>query len=318
VRYVKHVCASRGLHCLPSRRSLVLAGALVAAAPAAADVIHLKTGRSIEGASSPGAKKGTIEVRKADGVVVVLLEADIVRIEKKEDPASELERRLRAVPPDEVEPLLDLLGWAREKSLHREAKGIARRIIDIDPNDEAARKELGYVVYENKWILESELRKRKGLVRFRDEWMEAAEKERRLLREAAKEVEDLFELVESENPYIQSYAVQRILARREPALRETFRSRLRDPREAVRMVALGGLANLPVAGEGDAEARKIAADVQRVFLEDSSEGVLQVARVTLRKFYPRESYRLARDAASAAATPRERGRAAEIVRLLQP
>jgi hypothetical protein len=297
---------------------LILAGLHVSSGPVAADVVHLKTGRSIEGSTAPGAKKGTLEVRKADGSVVVVSDADIVRIEKKEDPASELERRLKALPPGEVEPLLDQLAWAREKSLHREARGIARQILEIDPNQEAARKELGYVVYENKWILESELKKKKGLVRFRDEWMEMAEKERRLLQEAVKEVEDLFGLVESENPYIQAYAIQRILARREPALREAFRSRLRDTGEAVRMVALGGLANLPVSGEANEETRKIALEIQRVFLEDASEAVLQVARVALRKFHPRESYRIAKEAASAAATEEQRRRAGEIVRLLHP
>lgn len=299
-------------------RLLIFAGLYLAARPAAADVVHLKTGRSIEGTTSPGAKKGTLEVRKADGSVVVVSEADVVRVEKKENPASEIERRLKALPPGEIEPLLDLLAWAREKSLHREAKGIARRVLEIDPNHEAARKELGYVVYENKWILESELKKKKGLVRFRDEWMETAERDRRLLQEAVKEVEDLFGLVESENPYIQTYAIQKILARREPALREAFRSRLRDPREAVRMVALGGLANLPVTGEGNEETRRIAVEIQRAFLEDASEGVLQVARVTLRKFHPRESYRLAREAASTAASEEERRRAGEILRLLHP
>ena len=281
-------------------------------------MIHLKTGRSIEGASAPGAKPGTIEVRKADGVVVVLNEADIVRIEKKENPSRELERRLKALPPGEIEPLLELMAWSREKSLHKETRGIARRILEIDPHHEVARKELGYVVYENKWMLESELRKKKGLVRFRDEWMETSERDRRLLEEALKEVEDLFGLVASENRYIQAYAIQKILARREPALREAFRSRLRDAREAVRMVAMGGLANLAVTGDGDAEGRKIAAEIQQVFLEDSSEGVLQVARVTLRKFHPRESYRLAREAAAAATSEEHRRRAEEIVKLLRP
>jgi hypothetical protein len=277
--------------------------------PAAADIVHLKTGRKIEGTTAPGPKEGTVEVRTGDGSVVVIPEAEIARIEKKQSPGDELDERLRRAPPGELEPLEDLLVLAREKRLPQRAKVIARKILDIDPNHEIARRELGFVVYENQWILEAELKKKKGLVRFRDEWMTQAEKDRRLIEEARQEVEGHFDLLESDNPHIQEFSLRKILARREPALREVFCRRLRDERETVRMVAVRALAGFPARGAGDEEAKRIAADLHRLALEEPSENVLKVAHLTLRKFHPAESFRLALETATASPRAEHRQRA---------
>jgi hypothetical protein len=294
--------------------SIVAAALLIAAAPAAADIVHLKSGETIEGATSPGPKKGTLEVRKGNGAVVVLSDGDIVRIEKRKNPVEEFEERLQALPPAELEPLLDLLVWTRGKDLHAKVKVVARKVLEIDPHHELARKELGYVVHDNRWILESELRKRKGLIRFEGEWMTEGEKTRRLSAKALREAEELIHLVESANPFLQEFSIQKVLSLREPEVRGVFASRISDPRMAVRMVAIAGLANFPVK-KGDTEGARIAAELHRVALGEESEEVRKVLRIALGKFHRAESFRLALETATSAAGEVEKQRAAWILGL---
>jgi len=293
---------------------LVAAALLLAPAGLPADIVHLKSGETIEGATSPGSRKGTLEVRKGNGSVVVLSEDDIVRVEKRKNPVEDFEERLGEIPSGEIEPLLDLLVWAREKSLHPRVKVVARKILEIDPHNELARKELGYVVHDNRWILESELRKKKGLIRFRGEWMAEEEKARRLSAEAIRDVEDLIHRVESGNPYIQEFSIQQILACREPGVRGVLASRIRDPRIAVRMVAIAALANFP-AKNGDAEAARIAAELHQVALAEEKDEVKKVLRIALQRFHRLESFRLALGTATSAASEEERRRAGWILGL---
>jgi hypothetical protein len=158
--------------------------------------------------------------------------------------------------------------------------------------------------------LKAELKKKVGLVSFRDEWMTEAEKERRLEEEVKKEIEDLLDLVGSENPYIQDFSVSKILSRREPVARAIFANHMGDPREEVRMVAIRGLANFPVSGK---EGEELLARVHRVALEDESEKVRTVIRHTLKLLNPRQSFRLALGTARHAPQAEERQRAADLL-----
>jgi hypothetical protein len=285
--------------------------------PLDADVIRLKSGQVIEGTSSPGAKPGTLEIRRGDGSVVVVDRKEIDKIEKKISPSEELDARLAAIPRGEVDPLVDLLTWARDKGLYSRVKLIARKILDIDTNNELARRELGFVVFENKWVLESELKKRKGLVRFQDEWMTQAEKERRLGEGARKDIEELLDLVGSDNSYVQEFSIRKILARKDAAAREVFLAHLRDSREVVRMVALRGLMDFPAKDAGSAEAKAQAALLHEMALTDDSDNVLKVLHVALAKCNPSENFRLAleviRSSGQDASDEKKRKRAGDIL-----
>lgn len=291
----------------------IAALAVAAASPAAfADVVHLKSGRSIEGTTAPGKKPGTLEVRTGAGVVVTVPEADILRVEKRRSPAEDVDERLRSVPPD-LAALHELLAFARDKRLLKQSKAIAARILEIDPHDEAARKELGYVVYDNRWVLESELRKRPGLVFVEGEWMSLEEKARREKEAARKEVLDLLDLVESSNPYVQEFAIRKALSRRDEAAKEVFLAHISDPRKIRRMVAIRGLVRFPVKGPvGDAE-KKAARELHRLALEEESPEVLKVLYATLGRFFPEESFRLALGTVQTSPSAAERRRAGEVL-----
>src|SRR5688572_30046896 len=86
-----------GLASHPLPRIAVLFALFAPGAPAAADVIHLKNGKKLEGSVSPGARKGTVEVRSGEGAVIVLEESAIEKVEKKAAPTDEFTARLEAV-----------------------------------------------------------------------------------------------------------------------------------------------------------------------------------------------------------------------------
>ena len=211
-------------------------------------MVHLQSGRTIEGTTQPGKKPGTIEVRTGAGVVVTLAQSEIDRIEKKQSPAEEVDSRLAAVKGGDLDLLHDLLAFARDKRLGKQTKAVAARILAIDPHDEVARRELGYVVHENQWVLESELRKRGDFVLHEGEWMTLPEKVRREAEASRKELQELFDLVESSNPYVQEFAIRKILARHDSAGLEVFAAHLHDRGKVPRMVAIRGLGLLPVEG----------------------------------------------------------------------
>lgn len=277
----------------------MVAGLLLAGLPgtgrprALGDVVHLEGGKVLEGTVTPGAAPGTLEVRTGDGVVVVLQESQVLRVDKQESPLETFQGRLAALPPGELEPLEDLLVWAIDKRLRAGTREVARRILRIDPNHAQARRELGEVVFQNRWVREADLRKQRGLVRHGGEWMTEAERDRRLEAEALREVEELFGLVGSGNAHLQEFAFRKLLAHAKPGARGAFASRLGDPEDAVRLVAVRCLAELRGDGPGDADGARIAADLHRALLSETNEKGLPIYAHAVARFYPRESLRWA-------------------------
>lgn len=289
----------------------------LAGGAALADIVHLKNGKQLEGLVLDGPRPGTYEVRMGEGGSVVLAADDVERIEKKTTPAAELDERLKNVPEGDLDRLEELIIWARERQLPGRARAVARKVLEIDANNELARKELGYVVFENRWILEGELKKQKGLVRHQGEWMTAAERARRLAVEATRELDDLFGLIVNENPHVQEYALQKILAHREAAAREVIARRLKDEREAVRWVAVRALASFPVEGAGDAPARGIALDLHERALAEPREDSLPIFHFTLARFFPAESRRLLEESTRSEKDPGRRARARSLLVALE-
>jgi hypothetical protein len=70
-----------------------------------------------------------------------------------------------------------------------QAKSEFEKVIKIDANHESARKELGYVKYNDKWLTKEEKEdienKEKGLVKYGDKWMKKEEMEQARTKERA-------------------------------------------------------------------------------------------------------------------------------------
>jgi hypothetical protein len=265
-----------------------------------ADVVHLKSGGTLEGAVRRG-EDGKVTVRQGDGAAITVAAEDVARIEKRRSPHDELTRRLESAPKGEVEPLIEMLVWARDKRLHKGVKEIARRILEVDPHQELARSALGYVVFENRWIRRSELKARGGLVRFRGEWISRVEKEKRHREELRKELEVDLKLLSSDNPHIRQLSqrkLRRVLTAKDPLVREVLGEHLLHPQEEFRMLALAVLAQFPARDdESPDRVSRVASTLHELALREESQKVMALIHTALSKFAPRVSFHLALRAA---------------------
>jgi hypothetical protein len=167
----------------PSRsRSLAakLLLALTLAAPLAADVIVLRSGRKIEGnVVAESATKLTIETRFGN---VSVARADIVKHERKLTPEQEFEARLSAV--QSAQESFELCLWAAKAKLRPQAQRASERAIELERDHAATRSWRGEELHEGVWmtVAEAEAARMltKGLVAHEGEWVTPEERTHRL------------------------------------------------------------------------------------------------------------------------------------------
>ena len=247
-------------------------------AVAIADVVYLKNGTMAEGDVQPGSKPGAVRLVIDKGVEVEYAEDDVLRVEKRKSPAVLFDERLRALPGGDIDQLLELARWAEERKLRSRTKELYRRVLELDPNDPVARRELGYVVFRNRWAREEELRSQGGLIQFRGEWMPKEERDRRQGEELNQEIADLFRGVASDNPYIREYSVKKLIEIRDPRSAKAVLAALSDSREAVRVAAFQLLARL-VPGSGESVVRAATGSGEKKEKEAEKKGSKKAARV---------------------------------------
>ena len=172
-----------------------------------ADVIHLKDGRKIEGVIvSKDSKTVTIKTRFGQ------VEFDMSEVEKIEEKKTEeqlYEEMVKNTNAKDAAQMMKLVQWCYDNQLSSKAKKHLKEIISLDSNHAEARKLLGYVRYEGRWVTAKEKKKyekeadrkkkedaglveyngewipkedldniKKGLVRHEGKWVTAEEKER--------------------------------------------------------------------------------------------------------------------------------------------
>jgi hypothetical protein len=169
-----------------SRTFVALAAVIALTGAAAADIVHLKDGRKIEGEVVE--KSATKVVVKTKYGLSEFAAADVERVEAKNTPEQELTARLAKADANDASALFDVYLYAKEQKLSAKGKEILKQIVKLDPDHEAARKEMGHVKYNDKWMPEAEAKKLaksdeeramkdKGLVRYKDKWVTPEEKE---------------------------------------------------------------------------------------------------------------------------------------------
>jgi len=191
------------------------------ALPASADIVHLKTGGTLEGSVTE--TDAEVIVRMPAGEVRLPREA-VLRIEKKLSVLDEFANRAGALQHDNAAGHYELGLWARQNGLEAQARALIQTTIAIDPNHAAAREALGYRLVDGKWLSEADEMRAKGLILHDGQWMtpEAAAKLRTLEAQLAiaKEERRLAEanldnarrqpapVIVGENPYDRYYANQ--------------------------------------------------------------------------------------------------------------
>jgi hypothetical protein len=72
--------------------------------------------------------------------------------------------------PDTVNGQWAIAEWCREKRMTKQRKPHLERVVELDPNHEKARRALGYVQSQGKWVTQEELKAENGYVRYRGQW----------------------------------------------------------------------------------------------------------------------------------------------------
>jgi len=172
----------RHRHSLPLAITAALAAAFfVLADDARADLVKLKDGREIE---------GKVLEQNADSVVVktsfgkqTFKKAEVKSIEIKETPADVYEKRYASLKRDDVAEVMDLANFASSNKLRTEAQNLYKLAITLDPDNEEARRALGYVKTKDGWFTKAEVEKQteaenkeKGLVKVDGKWVTKEEK----------------------------------------------------------------------------------------------------------------------------------------------
>jgi len=142
----------------------VAAAALLFATAASADVIWTVEGGRIEGEILEEDRR-QIKIRSDRGYVVTLARSDIERIER-ERPIDVFKARLDELDAGDVPALIDLAAWAQEHELPKAARHCYRLVLEVEPDHDVARAELGFRRVDGRWLRGQELREALGLVEY--------------------------------------------------------------------------------------------------------------------------------------------------------
>lgn len=133
--------------------ALVLA--LLLAPFAAADTIEKRDGSKLDGQIVEEAADKVV-IKTKFGVVTVP-RADIIGITKGKTPADEFKDRWSECDKSDVLAMVEVAEFCSTNKLSREEKIVYRRILEVDPDHETARRGLGFENVDGKWVSKKEL-----------------------------------------------------------------------------------------------------------------------------------------------------------------
>lgn len=87
--------------------------------------------------------------------------------------------KLKATGTKDAAALVVLGDWCRDNGLGVEAKRHWSKAVEIDADQADARKRLGFIRYEGRWLTEDDYYKARGFVKVGGEWISADESRRR-------------------------------------------------------------------------------------------------------------------------------------------
>jgi hypothetical protein len=154
------------------RRALSLTIGIVLAAALSsvrADVFELKDGGQIVGSIAKRIDGGGYVVRTADGAQVTIERLQLARIVEQDATYVAYQRRSRAAA-DTAEAHRELAAWCREHQLAAEADHHLLRVVELDPDDEDARRSLGYQRVGKRWLTREQVMQERGMVFFEGKW----------------------------------------------------------------------------------------------------------------------------------------------------
>lgn len=160
---------------------------LLCGRPVTADTIHLANGGKVEGEIIKRTdEKVTIRTKYGLQTIDVL---DIDRIEEGSSERQEYEQKKADLDESDAEGNYKLGIWCKEKGLEKEAEAQFEKTIELNPDHEGARKELGYQKHGDEWLTEDEVMEKKGNRKWQGQWVSAEEYDRLLKEKISREKE---------------------------------------------------------------------------------------------------------------------------------
>ncbi len=161
----------------------------LAAGPAAADFVVLKSGSEIHGEllAESGAPAGdAVSIRTVSGAVLVIAKSEVRSTTRRRVVLEEYDARLNATPAT-VDGLWQLAEWCRAKGLREQRETQLQRLLELDPEHLASRRGLGQIRYEGRWTTRDDMMAARGYVKFKGKYVLPQELD--LIRQDQKETE---------------------------------------------------------------------------------------------------------------------------------
>lgn len=160
------------MRCTPLAASIVA----LLCAPALADIVHLKDGRTLEGKAET--KDGQVLLRTIHGTAI-LDQAQVTKVEPKAHLLDEYAAKAAGIAEDDAEGQLALAEWCQGHDWASQARVHAARVVDVDPHHVGAREILGHVLVDGRWLPKAEALRAQGLAEWKGEWLPLAEAQKR-------------------------------------------------------------------------------------------------------------------------------------------
>jgi hypothetical protein len=131
-----------------------------------ADTFQLRSGGQVSGREVARLETGGYVIHTAQGARITLTKSQIQKIVRKDDRLQEYSDRSRAIL-DTAPAHRQLAQWCKQEGLKQQATHHLKRLLELDPQDEAARLSLGYQRVGTQWLTRKELMAARGM-RFYD------------------------------------------------------------------------------------------------------------------------------------------------------
>lgn len=175
-----------------SRLLMAAVMALAATGAGFADEVILTSGGKLSGIARE--EGGNVIVETGYGTVTLSKDL-VVSIDRTRKSKLQEFRELVATADGSAtaQQLYDLARWAKENGLPKYYREFLQKTLERDPDHEFARRELGYQLYNGKWMTLPEVMLAKGFILFEGKWVTPSERElivAERLREKQRREED--------------------------------------------------------------------------------------------------------------------------------
>lgn len=149
-----------------------IVGMAFASTPARADLIHLKGGGEIRGKidSRQISRQRQVTITTLSGGTVTVDADKIEFVTRRSLTTEEFETRLK-LSEQTVEAFEELAEWCRLKNLKKQRLSVLQRIVELDPQHQAAHRGLGHIQYEGQWVSRDERMRAEGYVKHKGRYI---------------------------------------------------------------------------------------------------------------------------------------------------